>query len=75
MKVWYIDDMSLLNTINEGIESAIISLALSVDNTFLIIGKKTWPLKHSQTNLSHKLPLEVFRCMRFVIRLDQQCMP
>jgi hypothetical protein len=37
--LWYLEDLVLMSVIDEGIKSPVRCLALSPDNTFLIIGR------------------------------------
>jgi len=39
VKVWYFEDLSLLAVYDEQIPADIVKMALSVDNSFLILGK------------------------------------
>ena len=43
IKLWDMDTMEHLSTISEGIVSPVVNMDLSVDDTFLVIGKEIPP--------------------------------
>ena len=56
IKLWDMDTMEHLSTISEGIVSPIVSMDLSVDDTFLVIGKKitkSYTLLHADDMLQN----------------------
>ena len=56
IKLWDMDTMEHLSTISEGIVSPIVSMDLSVDDTFLVIGKKitkSYTLLHADDKLQN----------------------
>ena len=56
---WYMDDLSLLSVISD-ITSPVLAVALSVDNTFLLVSKYMHCILPS--GLSHILSFSLKRC-------------